>query len=228
MIVNSPPVPSTKLTNKTNENPLPIPHGAPLRLIVPGVCGARSLKWLDTIRISTDESANHYQQRDYKILPPHVTDSQKAAEWWGKVPALMDMPVNSVVAAPCTPGEEQEEVAVKGGVLEVRGYAVPAGMDGPIVSVDVSLDDGNNQMTAQLIDDDKQASKWAWMRWRIELTREVLEKYGESVGPDKVKVTILSRATDAGGNFQQISQWNLRGVAYNGYGEARNVVLRFE
>lgn len=200
-----------------NDEPLSEQHGAPLRLVVPGICGARSVKWLDTIRLSKETSPNLYEQKDYKILPPQVTNAEEAAKYWGTVPPLMDMPVNSVVASPVT--DEEVEVGKDG--LEIAGYAVPAGMDGPVVSVDISIDDGEGWREAQLLDGPAEVSKWGWSRWKYVLDRDDLQSLGSN------KLTILSRAKDAGGNLQQECEWNLRGVAYNGYGEAREVTIRF-
>lgn len=43
------------LAYEMNGEPLPRDHGCPLRAVVPGVIGARSVKWLDRINILADE-----------------------------------------------------------------------------------------------------------------------------------------------------------------------------
>jgi len=45
-----------------NGEPLPRDHGAPLRVIVPGVAGARQVKWLSRVKLAADESDSHWQK----------------------------------------------------------------------------------------------------------------------------------------------------------------------
>jgi sulfite oxidase len=49
-------------------------HGFPLRVVVPGFAGVRSPKWLTAITVQDRASGNHMQQRNYKLLPPDVTE----------------------------------------------------------------------------------------------------------------------------------------------------------
>lgn len=197
-----------------NGKPLQPAYGYPVRIVAPGVAGARWVKWLDTISVGPHESPNFYQQHDYKILPPEATTWEIAEEYWPKMPSMQCMPVNSVVAVP----DDDETVTLPAsGKLEVKGFAVPYGAEGPVTRVEVSGDGGKTWIDAELdygADSfNKTKSKWSWVLWRAEVE---VEK-----GANK---TIYSRATDAGGNTQQeMSPWNLRGVGYNGYGASWNV-----
>ena len=180
-------------------------HGYPVRVIVPGVLGARSVKWLDKITISQRQSPSFYQQHDYKILPPDASDSESAAKYWDKVPPMMDNCINSVVLAP----EDNETVARSpAGTICAKGYAIPQGADGPVTQVEVSTNGGKTWKRANINDGGDMGSKWSWVLWELEIE---IEK-GENM-------RIFSKATDQRGNTQGLerSEWNLRGVGYNGY-----------
>ena len=195
-----------------NGNPLPVNHGFPVRVVVPAVAGARAVKWLDHITVQLEESSNFSQQHDYKVLPPEATDSESAKPFWDKVPPLQEMPVNSVVGVPQT----GETITVdRTGRMTAQGYALPSGDYGPITRVEVSSDNGKTWTDAEIIDqsDEKISSKWSWVLWKCTVKL--------SLGEGR---RILSRATDAKGNVQKSNpNWNLRGVAYDGYGEARDL-----
>jgi sulfite oxidase len=197
-----------------NDEPLSINHGFPVRVVIPGVTGARWVKWLDRITVQKEQSQNHYQHYDYKVLPPEVTDSDQAKDFWDKIPPLTEMPINSVVAVP----DDDETIHLPpSGVIEVKGYAVPQGHQGPVTRVEVSADDGRTWIDAELENttSGSEDRKWCWLLWNasVPMTK------GEGR-------QILSRATDAGGNKQkETSQWNLRGLGYNGYGVSRNLTV---
>ncbi|TDZ67351.1 putative sulfite oxidase [Colletotrichum trifolii] len=185
-------------------------HGAPVRVIIPGVAGARSVKWLDRITVQKMESSNFYQKRDYKVLPEEVNSAEEAEAHWDTTPALQDMPVNSVIVHPPSGSSVCRD---DDGLVQIAGYAVPGGPDGPITEVGVSVDGSQTWTQADL---QSVPSKWSWTLWKAKIPVEA--------GSQR---RILSRAKDRGGNRQQAdATWNLRGVAYNGYGESRDVTVR--
>lgn len=197
------------LALEMNDEPLSANHGYPVRVITPGVAGARAVKWLDRITVQTTESSNHYQQRDYKVLPPEVVDAETAEKFWDLTPGVQEMPVNSVVASPRNGSSVQQDPE---GKIVVRGYALPSGDDGPIAKVEVSVDGGKSWEQTDLLHQSGE-SKWSWTLWEAKIKVEP--------GNDR---TIYSRATDQAGNVQpEEPMWNLRGVCYNGYGEASGV-----
>lgn len=193
-----------------NGEPLPVNNGFPVRVIVPGIAGARSVKWLDRITVQSEESKNFYQTHDYKVLPPDAVDKESASKYWGVTPAIQEMPVNSVIAVPQS--GETTKLSPQG-TTEIRGYALPSGDGGPVAKVEVSVDDGKTWADAEIVDGLEGRSRWAWVLWKATVK---LEKGGG--------IRIFSRATDVAGQTQCAQpQWNLRGVCYNGYGESRDI-----
>ena len=90
--------PETLLAHTMNGEALAPEHGFPLRAVVPGYAGVRSPKWLAAITVQDRPSDNHMQQRDYKLLPPGVTEETVD---WRKGVTIDAMPLTSAV---CQPG----------------------------------------------------------------------------------------------------------------------------
>lgn len=214
-----------------NGEPLSVEHGAPVRIVAPGVAGARWTKWVTRIVVSDRESPNFYQQKDYKILPDWVRTKEAAAKEWGKHPAMIGLPVNSVVGIP-----ETGAVMPMGG-FEVKGYALPMGDEGPVEGVEVSLDGGETWGGAEIVWPTKEEMekdggakvRWAWAIWRFEVGEEVCKRLGEREEWREGRGRVLSRAWDRGGNKQDEKvPWNWRGVGFNAYGEAEGLGLEVE
>lgn len=77
-VVTRDPARCVMLADTMNGENLPDEHGGPLRVIVPGFIGARSVKWLHKLRISKTPSTNFYMTSDYKKLPEQVGPDGKA------------------------------------------------------------------------------------------------------------------------------------------------------
>ena len=131
----------TLLAYEMNGRPLAPEHGFPLRAVVGGYVGARSVKWLSGITLQAEPSGNYYQAVEYKLFPPHVT-AENADYSEGEM--LGEIPLNCVILTP-----ENGETVVPGSV-PVRGYAV-AGGDRGVVRVEVSADGGGSWTEASLL-----------------------------------------------------------------------------
>lgn len=97
-----------------NGEPLSRDHGFPIRAVVPGVVGARNVKWLGKIVVSKSESQSHWQQKDYKGFSPNC-DWEKVD--FSQSPAIQELPVISAVCRPAKNGT----VEVKDGFISVQG-----------------------------------------------------------------------------------------------------------
>lgn len=182
-----------------NDEPLTAVHGSPLRVVVPGYIGARSVKWLEQITVQDRPSENFFQQSTYRLHPPEVDPSQMGP---GSGIALGLVAVNSDFLLP----EDGSEVSE--GPLEVTGYAF-AGGDRTVVRVDVSTDKGVTWHQAEL---SEQISQWSWRHWRTNV----------HIVPGSN--TVFARAWDSSAALQPESPtqvWNPKGYANNSWARLR-------
>ena len=146
------PVRGIMLAYKQNGEMLTPDHGKPIRLLVPGMIGGRSVKWLKKIIISDQPSTNYYHSYDNKVMPTHVTPSIAGSEegkkfWMDEKWCIFDLNVNSAIAQPAH--DEVLEITRKAQSAEaeemytLRGYAYGGG-GRRIQRVDISLDKGKS------------------------------------------------------------------------------------
>jgi sulfite oxidase len=193
--------PEVLLADQMNGRALPPAHGYPLRVMVPGYIGARSVKWLATITVQSQPSSNYFQARTYRLYPSRVR-SETAPEHGF---SLGETPVNSVI---CQPG--QGAVLMRPQVL-ASGYAITGGTR-EIERVEVSLDRGATFLTARLLGGGQAG---AWRLWEAEL----------ELGPGPYELAV--RAWDSAASTQPESAegiWNLKGYINNSWHRVRFTV----
>ncbi|BGP16636.1 hypothetical protein JCM10213v2_004638 [Rhodosporidiobolus nylandii] len=126
-------------------------HGFPLRLVVPGQIGGRSVKWLKKIEISDKESQHHLHFWDNKVLPMTLTAEQARNErdWWYDPKYIInDLNVNAAVARPAH-DEKIPIPADPAATYCVSGY-VYAGGGRRVTRVETTLDDGKTWQLADI------------------------------------------------------------------------------
>jgi sulfite oxidase len=182
--------PEVLLAWAMNGKPLAPVHGAPVRVVVPGYIGARSIKWLERIEVRSTPWPGHFQHVAYRLLPEDGTPGPGAGMPLGLVA------LNADVLSPA------DFDTVAAGPVEVRGYAF-AGGERHVARVDVSLDGGAHWAQAELLED---LGRWAWRHWRITV----------ELPPGEHEV--LVRAWDSSAATQpedEAALWNPKGYVNN-------------
>jgi DMSO/TMAO reductase YedYZ molybdopterin-dependent catalytic subunit len=126
-----------------NGQPVPLHHGGPLRLVVPGWYGMASTKWLTHIHARAKESDNHFMARGYR---------------WPDGTPVDAMRVKSIITAPLA-GEQR-----KGGSVRVIGVAWTGA--GTVSRVEISTDGGQTWQAARFTTD---ARPGTWRLWEADV-----------------------------------------------------------
>ena len=186
-------MPGAIVCDTMNGQPLRPDHGFPLRTVVPGFIGARSVKWLGKIVVSDKPSPNHYLAKAYKLLYENTPEEIEQAD------PLYEFAINSVIANP-----KPSEPELKPGKYAVNGYALPPGKaDVTIAKVEVSTDGGKIWQNARLT---SRPREFCWQFWSIGRV---------DLGTQQ---TLIVRATDSTGKTQpETVPWNHKGYMMNAW-----------
>jgi sulfite oxidase len=191
----------TLLAWAMNDRPLPPVHGGPVRVVVPGYVGARSVKWVTRITVRTLPSDNHYQAVAYRLLPP---DADPARAGGGLQLGPVGLSADILI-----PGDG---AVLAAGPVTVSGYAF-GGEHRDVARVDVSLDQGRSWRQAHL---DRSVGPWAWRLWWTVLDLPA------------GRVVITARAWDTAAACQPenaASLWNPGGYVNNAWPRAHVTLL---
>jgi DMSO/TMAO reductase YedYZ molybdopterin-dependent catalytic subunit len=184
--------PDTLVAYEMNGEPLPVVHGFPLRLIVPGWEGAYWMKWLTTLRVLDRDFdgfwvATAYRYPTRRVAPGASVDPREMAP-------LTGLTVKSLITRPL------EGSVLPRGEITVAGFAWAGEAD--IDRVDISVDDGATWHRAQLVGE---RIRYAWRRFEFSFQASRAES-----------CLIMSRATDADGRTQPlVPPWNPSGYLWN-------------
>jgi nitrate reductase (NAD(P)H) len=215
------------LAHKQNGEMLRPDHGKPLRCVVPGQIGGRSVKWLKKLIVTAEPSDNWYHIYDNRVLPTMISPEQSANEpkWWtDERYAIYDLSTNSATAYPA----HEEQVCLVNGpkTYRTRGYAYGGG-GRRVTRVEVTLDKGKSWALANIryheddyrnradenetlyggrLDMSWRETCFAWCFWEIDLDVEELALSGD----------MMVRAMDESMNIQPRDMyWSVLGMMNN-------------
>ena len=168
-------------------------HGWPVRTVVPGYIGARSVKWLGKIVVSDRPSPNHYVATAYKVVT-EGTDLE-----WAEQGPIYRYPINSAI---CTPAADSQHKA--GTALTVSGYALPPGRPGRTIEmVGLSTDEGETWTFAKLTSEPRE---YCWQLW------------SGTVGLTPGVKSLMVWAQDSTAEMQPVeTDWNMKGYLHNAW-----------
>ncbi|KAF2472992.1 nitrate reductase [Lindgomyces ingoldianus] len=217
-------------------------HGQPLRAVIPGQIGGRSVKWLKKLIVTAEPSDNWYHIYDNRVLPTMVDPDEAAKNpaWWkDERYAIYDLSPNSAIAYPAH--EEQLAIAAAPEVYTARGYAYSGG-GRRITRVEISIDKGktwrlsnieyaedryrgfeNKQLFGGRLDMDWRETCFCWCFWSLDIPVKELQEAKD----------ILVRSMDESMCIQPRDMyWSVLGMMNNPYYRivihSENGSLRFE
>jgi DMSO/TMAO reductase YedYZ molybdopterin-dependent catalytic subunit len=157
-----------------NGAPIPLAHGGPLRLIVPGYTGVNSIKYVKRLAFTATESDAKIMSHGYRLRPIGASGDPSQ-------PSVQEMSVKSWINSPIA-----DSSALKAGRHQISGVAF-GGMQA-VKRVEVSVNGGKTWAEARLVGPD--LGKYAWRQFVLDVKLPAGE------------YALASRATDMSGAVQ--------------------------
>lgn len=180
--------PDVLVAYEMNGAPLPVQHGFPARVVVPGWYGMGNVKWLASVTVQ-DEEVLGYQNLAYRL-------KQQPDETGEPVTRIEP---RGLLAPPGFPDFLTRTRVLRPGPVQLEGRAWSGW--GSVTRVEVSADDGASWAEAEL---GPEQGTWAWRRFTLPWTA--------IPGEHRLRV----RAHDATGRVQGTEPaWNRGGFTNN-------------
>jgi sulfite oxidase len=195
---------SCMLATHMNNEELTPDHGYPLRAVLPGIAGARSVKWLESITLSPAPCDAPWNSYYYKR-----SDGSH----------IQYLPLQSIILSPT---KNDLAVLSSANTVEVSGVAYCAGgSDTRIIEVEVSADEGKTWTTARLMNEelvrDDAQSFHGWVRFQAHVRIPTSVSVEDSDFKAIQSARVCCRARDDKGNIQPKVSAKQRGYLYNGW-----------
>jgi len=126
-----------------NDDPMPLAHGGPLRMVMPGYYGVNNVKYVEQVAFTEDQSEAKIQTSGYRIRP--IGDKGAPGQ-----PSMWEMPVKSWVTAPLSNTNKGRNMI----------HGVAFGGINAVAKVDVSIDGGKTWKQARFLGPDM--GRYAW------------------------------------------------------------------
>jgi DMSO/TMAO reductase YedYZ molybdopterin-dependent catalytic subunit len=172
--------PEPMIAYALNGDPLTVPQGAPVRLMMPGYYGVCNVKWLSEIHLQEDRFLGNFQGRWYRSLigvGGTGEDTDPNTQWVEN--EVTRIHLKSSIS----------RVRKMGSNHQILGFVLNDGT--PIRSVEVKIDDGPWQKATL----DRANTKYSW---------KLFSYTWEGAKPGEH--TIVSRVTDEEGNVQPTAE----------------------
>ena len=178
-----------------NDEPIPLAHGFPLRLIAGGWPASASGKWINRISVrNIEHDGTKMKGTSYRVPKYPVSPGQEVPEQDMKI--IESMPVKSLITFP-----KSGAIFNKNKTLAIRGHAWAGELE--VSKMEYSIDFGSTWQQCNL---EKPKNRLAWQHFKVQIDF-----------PQTGYYEIWAKATDADGGAQPmlVPGWNPKGYLNN-------------